>query len=64
KLGDVDVLINNAGIQIPGDSHEIDVAAFDRVLSINLRGAYMAARQAIRHFLAEEKPGVIINVSS
>ncbi len=64
KLGGVDVLINNAGIQIPGDSHEIDVAAFDRVLSINLRGAYMAARQAIRHFLAEEKPGVIINVSS
>ncbi len=64
KLGGLDILINNAGIQIPGDSHEIGVDAFDKVLAVNLRGAYVASRAAIRHFLAEEKPGVIINVSS
>lgn len=64
KLGGLDILINNAGIQIPGDSHELDVDAFDRVLAVNLRGAYLCARAAIRHFLAENKPGVIINVSS
>lgn len=64
RLGGLDILVNNAGIQLAGPSHEIDVAAFDKVLAVNLRGAYVAARAAIRHFLAEEKPGVIINVSS
>ena len=64
RLGGVDILVNNAGMQIPGDSHLIDVAAFDRVLSINLRGAYLCAREVIRHLLAEGKTGTIINVSS
>lgn len=63
-LGGLDILINNAGFQIPGDSHEITVESFDRVLATNLRGAFMAAQQAIKHFLAKNKPGVIINVSS
>jgi len=64
QLGGLDILINNAGIQIPAESHEIAMADFDRVLNVNLRGAFMAAQAAIRHFLAEAKPGVIINVSS
>jgi glucose 1-dehydrogenase len=64
ELGGVDVLVNNAGFQIPGNSHEIDVEAFDAVLRVNLRGAYLCAREVIRHLLAEGKPGSIINVSS
>lgn len=63
-FGGVDILINNAGFQIPGNSEEITVDSFDRVLATNLRGAFMSAQLAIRHFLAENKPGVIINVSS
>lgn len=64
RLGGLDILINNAGIQIPGDSHEITMDSFDRVLDVNLRGAFICAREAIKHFLALDKPGVIINVSS
>ncbi len=64
QLGGLDILINNAGIQIPAESHEMAVADFDRVLAVNLRGAFVAAQSAIRHFLDEAKPGVIINVSS
>ncbi|HXV97979.1 MAG TPA: glucose 1-dehydrogenase [Anaerolineae bacterium] len=64
RLGGLDILINNAGIQIPADSHEIDMERFDRVLAVNLRGAFMCAREAIKHFLAQDKPGVIINISS
>src|SRR5690242_16678439 len=63
-FGGIDILINNAGFQIPGDSEEITVDSFDRVLATNLRGAFMSAQLAIRHFLATHKPGVIINVSS
>jgi glucose 1-dehydrogenase len=64
KLGGLDILINNAGIQIAADSDEQTMNQIDAVLNVNLRGAFMCARAAIQHFLAEEKPGVIINVSS
>ncbi|MEJ2733140.1 MAG: glucose 1-dehydrogenase [Anaerolineae bacterium] len=64
KLGGLDILVNNAGIQIAADSHEMRITDFDRVLAVNLRGAFVAAQAAIRHFLAGEKAGVIINVSS
>jgi glucose 1-dehydrogenase len=63
-LDGLDVLINNAGIQISRHSHELSSDDFDSVLAVNLRGAFLCAREAIRHFLAEGKPGVIVNVSS
>jgi glucose 1-dehydrogenase len=63
-LGGLDVLVNNAGIQISRPSEELSSDDFDKVLAVNLRGAFMSAREAIRHFLAEEKPGSIINISS
>ena len=43
KLGGIDVLINNAGIQIQGESDKIAIDDFDRVLGVNLRGAYLCA---------------------
>ncbi len=64
ELDGIDVLINNAGIQISRPSDELSSEDFDKVLGVNLRGAFMCAREAIRHFLAADKPGVIINVSS
>ncbi len=64
QLGGLDILVNNAGIQIPAASHEMSLEAFERVLAVNLTGAYLAAREAIGHFLAADKPGVIINISS
>ena len=63
-LGGRDVLVNNAGIQISRPTEELSSEDFDKVLAVNLRGAFMCAREAIRHFLAEGKPGSIINVSS
>jgi glucose 1-dehydrogenase len=63
-LGGIDVLVNNAGIQISRPTEELSSEDFDKVLAVNLRGAFMCAREAIRHFLEEGKPGSIINVSS
>jgi glucose 1-dehydrogenase len=63
-LGGLDVLVNNAGIQISRPSEELSSEDFDRVLAVNLRGSFMCAREAIRHFLAQEKPGSIVNISS
>jgi glucose 1-dehydrogenase len=64
QLGGIDVLVNNAGIQISRPSHELSQADFEKVLAVNLHGAFLCAREAIKHFLAAETPGVIINVSS
>src|SRR4051794_19092957 len=63
-LGGLDILVNNAGIQISRPTEELSSADFDRVLAVNLRGAFLCAREAIRHFLAEDKTGSIVNVSS
>src|SRR3954471_11071676 len=63
-LGGVDILVNNAGIQISRPTEELSSADFDRVLAVNLRGSFLCAREAIRHFLAEDKAGSIVNVSS
>ena len=62
-LGGLDVLVNNAGMQIPSPSEALDIADFDRVLAVNLRGAVLCARAAIRHFLTQGR-GVVLNNSS
>ena len=64
RLGGLDILINNAGIQIPRPSEQLASAEFDQVLAVDLRGSFLCAREAIKRFLADEKPGVVINVSS
>jgi glucose 1-dehydrogenase len=64
EYGRIDYLINNAGIQIAADTEDLAVADFDKVLAVNLRGAFLCAQQAIRHWLETERPGVILNVSS
>jgi glucose 1-dehydrogenase len=64
ELGGLDILVNNAGLQIEGDSHEIELGKVEKVMQTNLIGAYMCAREAIKHFLAADKPGTIINISS
>ena len=64
ELGSLDVLVNNAGIQKVAASHETDIADFDRILSVDVRGPFLCAREAIRHFLSRGGGGVVLNNSS
>ena len=64
KFGSLDILINNAGIQTERASHEVQTDEFDRVIAVNLRGAYLCAREMIKHLLEQQRSGVIINISS
>lgn len=68
--GSIDILVNNAGIQIEEPaSHETTAEHFDAVLDVNLRGAFLCAREFLRQSLeTEPEPGrprgTILNVSS
>ena len=64
NLGSLDILINNAGIQTDAPSHKLKTADFDKVIGVNLRGAYLCARETIKHQLDRGNGGIIINVSS
>jgi glucose 1-dehydrogenase len=64
NYGRIDYLINNAGIQIAEDTEKLPVKDFDKVLAVNLRGAFLCAQQAIRRFLDSGRGGAIVNVSS
>jgi len=62
--GGLDVLVNNAGVGGTGSGvADIDTAAFDRVLDVNLRGASLLAKHALPHLLDGEG-GRVVNVSS
>ncbi len=64
QFGRVDVLVNNAGVAHPqGPLLELSVEEWDRVLAINLRGAYVVARAVVPH-MVRRKGGSVINVSS
>ncbi len=62
-LGGIDVLINNAGIARRDPFLRLDVADWDRILAVNLRGMFLLA-QAVSRQMAERGRGVIVNMSS
>ncbi|MGH3663277.1 MAG: SDR family NAD(P)-dependent oxidoreductase [Micromonosporaceae bacterium] len=64
ELGPVDVLVNNAGICPFADFFDIDLALWDRVHQVNLRGAFLVAQTVTRGMVAAGKGGRVISVSS
>ena len=63
KLGGVDVLINNAAIDLSNMWHEKRIDDFKKTLDVNVIGAYNVARRVYKH-MVDKKWGRIINISS
>jgi glucose 1-dehydrogenase len=64
QLGPLDILVNNAGIEKRSPFVEVTEEDYDRVLHVNLRGAFFTTQAFVRFLLADERPGRIINISS
>jgi len=47
----IDILVSNAGMERNAPFHEMSVAQWDAVINVNLRGAFLCAREAVREFL-------------
>ncbi|MFS2109249.1 SDR family NAD(P)-dependent oxidoreductase [Sphingomonas sp. Sphisp140] len=63
-FGPVDTVIANAGMNMEGPALDLDVAAFDQVMAVNVRGVFLTVREGARRMIAVEADGRIVIVSS
>jgi len=64
QLGRLDILVNNAGIEHHNAFLDVTEQEFDRVLSVDLKGAFFCAQAAARAMVKSKTAGRIINISS
>jgi glucose 1-dehydrogenase len=60
RFGTLDILVNNAGLQQDAPFQEMTLRQWERVISVNLTGQFLCAREAVREFL---RRGVVAEVS-
>ena len=63
KHGRLDILINNAGMAVKAKSYELDYDKWKKVIDINLNGAFLCSREAMK-VMVKQKEGRIINIGS
>lgn len=63
RFGAVHILVNNAGIGGWGHIHDYNVADWDRVMAVNLRGPFLMSRAVLPH-MRQQHGGDILNISS
>ncbi|MBQ8428539.1 MAG: SDR family oxidoreductase [Clostridia bacterium] len=63
KVGKVDILVNNAGVSLIKQIQDVSYAEYQRVMDINVGGAFLCAREAAKGMI-DRQSGLIVNISS
>jgi glucose 1-dehydrogenase len=63
-FGKLDILVNNAGIEKHAPFWSVTEADYDAVMNVNLKGAFFATQEIVKHLMATKRGGKIINISS
>jgi len=64
EMGGLDVVVNNAGIEKRAPAWEVSEGDFDLVLAVNLKGVFFVTQGCLKYWIAEKRPGKVINISS
>ncbi len=64
RLSVPDILVNNAGIWPSAFVHELTEEGWDRTMAVNLKGPFLACREAVRRWRSAQRGGRVVNVSS
>lgn len=62
-FGQIDILLNNAGVATGGSVENISVEAWDKVMDINVKGIFLMSKYVVPH-MRERKYGKIVNIAS
>ena len=63
KIGDVDVLVNNAGVCLVKQIQDVSFAEYQELFAVNMGGAFLCCREAVKGMLKKQR-GLIVNISS
>ena len=63
NFGSIHILVNNAGISKPGMLHKLNVATWDEVVNVQMRGPWLCIKAASKYFM-QQNYGRIVNVTS
>lgn len=64
ETGGIDLLVNNAGINIPRPAIDVTVQDWDAVMDANLKGSFFLTTAVARHWLSHDHGGAVVNVAS
>jgi len=64
QWGPIDLLCNNAGVNIPQPAIDVDDSSWDTVMDTNVTGPFVVTQALARRWIAQGRQGVVVNVSS
>jgi NAD(P)-dependent dehydrogenase (short-subunit alcohol dehydrogenase family) len=64
RMGDVDILVNNAGAAWGAPAEDYPIAAWDKVMNLNIRGYFILSQYLAKHSMIGRQRGSIVNVAS
>lgn len=64
RMGEVDILVNNAGASWGAPAEDHPIAAWDKVMNLNVRGYFLLSQAIAKHSMIPRKQGRIINLAS